>query len=57
MTEKLTPVASMVISVHHWRARTEPVSPVSVCQYNATALGIMFTCGMVLRCAVTLKPD
>jgi len=26
------------------------------CQFNVTGWGIMFICGMVLRCADTLKP-
>jgi len=28
----------------------------SQCQFNVTGWGIMFICGMVLRCAGTLKP-
>jgi len=26
------------------------------CQFKVTGWGFMFTCGMVLRCALTLKP-
>jgi len=26
------------------------------CQFNMTGWGVMFICGMVLRCAGTLKP-
>jgi len=27
------------------------------CQFNVTGWGIMFICGMVLRCASTVKPS
>jgi len=47
-TEKLAAVTSVDIGLQQgWFAQ---------CQYNVTEWGIMFICGMILRCAGTLKP-
>jgi len=46
----LAPVAAL-FSVHHLRPRAGLVGPLSV-----TRWGIVFICGVVLRCAGTLKP-
>jgi len=50
-TEKLAPFASLV-GVHHLRSRTGLAGP----EFKVIVWGIVFICGMVLRCAGKRNP-
>jgi len=45
-------IYNSLVRVHHQRSRAGRLAQ---CQLNVTGWGIMFICGMVLRCAGTLK--